>query len=112
MFGSPGNGTMSDEFNEADNPDRNPDARPFFTLKGPVRWSKPKRWKHEADTRRGLALGIVGSTIVLYAALVGAVILGTLNVDDAVKLVAALSPLQSLAAATVGFFYARRNQSR
>lgn len=100
----------TDEFNEADNPERNPDPQPFFTRTGPVRWSEPKRWKHDADTRRGLALLIVGATIILYAGLIAAVMFGNLTVDESVKLVAALSPLQSLAAATVGFFYARRDR--
>lgn len=89
------------EFEEADNPTIVPQTT--MVVKG-----KKKRWQHEADTRRSLAWGIVGSTVVLYAYLVYAVVVGWIDQERFTAIVAALSPLQSLAAATVGFFFAKK----
>ncbi|PPF18319.1 MULTISPECIES: hypothetical protein [unclassified Rathayibacter] len=102
----------ADEFNEADDPSRDPVPVSSLGPKAPIKALKPKRWKHDADTRRGLAIGIVGSTVVIYAGLVFAVIIDALSVESSIKLVAALAPLQSLAAVTVGFFFARRDRGR
>lgn len=60
---------------------------------------------HLADTRRNMAYGIVGVTLVLYCAATGFAIAGGLQLDTFVQIVATLSPLQALAAATVGFFF-------
>lgn len=92
----------TNEFDEADNPAIVPETSKVVK-------DKKKRWQHEADTRRSLAWGIVGSTIVLYAYLVLAVTCGWIEQDRFTAIVAALAPLQSLAAATVGFFFARKN---
>jgi hypothetical protein len=101
---------MSDnEFEESGDPNLNP--KPVVKLgverDWPIRSVQVPQWKYHADTRRYLAIGIIGSTLLLYAILVVAIILEGLSVDSFVKVVAALSPLQSLAAATVGFFFAR-----
>lgn len=90
------------EFEESDNPAIVPQTTAVFK-KG-----EKKRWQHEADTRRSLAWGIVGSTVVLYAYLVYSVVVGWIDQERFTAIVAALSPLQSLAAATVGFFFAKK----
>jgi hypothetical protein len=60
---------------------------------------------HLANTRRNMAYGIVGVTLLLYCVATGFAIVGGLQLDTFVQIVATLSPLQALAAATVGFFF-------
>ncbi len=69
------------------------------------RWQSYNAKKHLADTRRGMAFIIVGATIVLYAALTVVLICGVIDMSTFTDIFAVLSPLQALAAATVGFFF-------
>lgn len=65
--------------------------------------------KHLADTRRYIGYAIVGATIVLYLGLTAALLFGLLSLDGFTKVIAALSPLQALAAATIGFFFGKHD---
>lgn len=94
----------SSEFEE-NGPPSNDNSAPF-------RKGAAEPWKHTADTRRFLGWAIVGMTLALYALLVCSVIVNWISVDQFVKLLAALSPLQALAAATVGFFFGRQSGDR
>lgn len=60
---------------------------------------------HLANTRRNMAYGIVGITLLLYCVATAVAIAGGLELATFVQIVATLSPLQALAAATVGFFF-------
>lgn len=50
-------------------------------------------------------------TLLLYTYLVIALVAGWLQDEAFVRTVAALAPLQALAAATVGFFFGRRDNA-
>jgi len=101
------------EFEESDDPrlDPTPGVGAGTAKTWPIRSGEARQWKHHADTRRYLAIAIIGATLLLYMILVLAVIFGGIEEGDFVKVVAALSPLQSLAAATVGFFFARAGKN-
>ncbi|MFI8634210.1 hypothetical protein ACIGEP_16630 [Microbacterium sp. NPDC077663] len=94
------------EFEEADDPAKNPEPKsePFFRAK------RVPLWLHVADTQRVLAGAIVAVTLTLYAYLVVAVVFGWIDQDRFVAVIAALAPLQALAAATVGFFFGSREK--
>lgn len=96
------------EFDEAANPELNP------PLQGPkvIRSRRvPPQWLHTADTQRALAVTIVTVTLLLYTYLVVAVVAGWIQDEQFVGIIAALAPLQALAAATVGFFFGRRDNA-
>lgn len=73
-----------------------------------IRSRKKPRWRHTADTRRFMAYGIVGVTLFLYAYLTIAAVHDWIESDQFTQLLAALAPLQALAAATIGFFFGRQ----
>jgi len=87
-------------------------GQPGSGISAPIRKGAPSPWKHTADTRRFLGWAIVGVTLAIYAALVLGVVANWIKVDQLVKILAALAPLQSLAAATVGFFFGRQSGDR
>lgn len=94
------------EFDEANNPELDP---PVWSP-WPVRSRhKPLPWLHIANTQRVLAVVIVMATLLLYGYLVVAVVCRWISDEAFVRTVAALAPLQALAAATVGFFFGRRD---
>lgn len=94
------------EFNEADDPAKDPEVQPrkFFQSR------KVPQWLHIADTQRVLAVAIVSVTLLLYGYLVLAVVVDWIDRENFVAVLAALSPLQALAAATVGFFFGSREK--
>lgn len=94
------------EFNEADDPAKNPEERP----KSYVRARRVPQWLHVADTQRVLAVAIVTVTLLLYGYLVVAVVFDWIDRENFVAVIAALSPLQALAAATIGFFFGSREK--
>lgn len=63
--------------------------------------------EHKAKTRRLLALIILIILAILYVLAVGAFILRDINSDQLIGLVAAFSGIQTLAAAAVGFYFAK-----
>ncbi|MGC0371312.1 hypothetical protein [Microbacterium sp. SLBN-111] len=92
------------------------DAKPQFNP-APSAWRirsrrVPPHWLHIADTQRLLGLIIVVSTLLLYGYLVVAVVVKWIDDESFVRTVAALAPLQALAAATVGFFFGRRDNTQ
>lgn len=92
------------EFDEASDPSKNP-----ATPKKYIDSKKVSQWRHFADTQRVLAVAIIAATLVLYGILVTAVICKWVDKDTFVALIAALAPLQALAAATVGFFFGKKD---
>lgn len=97
------------EYEEAWKPELDP---PFVTTNSAV-WRPQKKERtplarHTADTRRFLAWAIVGSTLVLYGYLTVAMVCGWTGSDTYAGAIQTLAPLQSLAAATVGFFFGRQ----
>lgn len=102
-------GTARGEYEEAGKPELDP---PFVTTNSAV-WRPHKKERtplarHTADTRRFLAWAIVGSTLVLYGYLTVAMVCGWTGSDGYAGAIQTLAPLQSLAAATVGFFFGRQ----
>lgn len=95
------------EFEEADDPAKNPEA----ARKEYVRSRRVPLWLHVADTQRVLGGVIVGTTLLLYTFLVISVVVDWMSQESFVGVIAALSPLQALAAATVGFFFGSREKS-
>lgn len=73
---------------------------------------KKPRWRHTADTRRLMAYAIVGVTLLLYAYLTVAAVYGWIQTGQFTQVLAALAPLQALAAATIGFFFGRQKGER
>lgn len=65
------------------------------------------RQRRTDTTRRWLAWGIAGSLILLHLIAVLAVALGGLTPEQLVTVVGALSGVQTLAAAAVGFYFGR-----
>ncbi|MFF9565680.1 hypothetical protein ACF1AJ_20195 [Leifsonia sp. NPDC014704] len=49
-------------------------------------------------------------TVVFYAAVLAALILHWVDRDDLTAMVAAISPFQALAAAVVGFYFAKKDE--
>jgi hypothetical protein len=94
------------EFEEADDPAKNPPLHQVRVLRAR---RVPPRWLHVADTQRVLAVIIVIATLALYGYLVVAMVYGWIGSEGFVRTIAALSPIQALAAATVGFFFGRRD---
>lgn len=70
---------------------------------------KPRRPTHDQITRRGLALVVLIPTVVFYAFVLLALVCHWVDRDDLTALVAAISPFQALAAAVVGFYFAKRD---
>lgn len=60
---------------------------------------------HRERTQKLLAMCIVCVLLVLYIAVVGCFLLSGMETDRLIAVVAALSGLQALAAAAVGFYY-------
>ena len=96
--------TPANEFEE--------DADPNHFGPYEIRSEKKPRWRHTADTRRFMAYGIVGATLFLYGYLTVAVVCSWIDADQFTNLLAALAPLQALAAATIGFFFGRQKGER
>lgn len=94
------------EFEEADDPANDPEVQP----KEYVQSRRVPLWLHVADTQRVLGGLIVGATLLLYGYLVIAVVVDWIDQARFVAVIAALSPLQALAAATVGFFFGSREK--
>lgn len=95
------------EFEEDSDPTQVPQVGAY-----PVKFVKKPRWRHTADTRRFMAYGIVGVTLILYGYLTVAVVCDWIDADQFTQLLAALAPLQALAAATIGFFFGRQKGER
>ncbi|WP_372969309.1 hypothetical protein [Microbacterium sp.] len=94
------------EFNEADDPAKDPEVRPRWGVQS----RRVPQWLHVADTQRVLAVAIVSVTLLLYGYLVLAVVVDWIDRENFVAVIAALSPLQALAAATIGFFFGSREK--
>lgn len=98
--------SSANEFEESTDPAFDPSIPVFKVKKG-----RPVPWLHLADTQRALAVGIVIVTLLLYGYLVVAAVCGWITDDTFVRVIAALAPLQALAAATVGFFFGQKETS-
>lgn len=101
------NGNPLSEFEEDSDPTHVPQFGAY-----PVKFVQKPRWRHTADTRRIMAYAIVGVTLVLYGYLTVAVVYDWIDADKFTQLLAALAPLQALAAATIGFFFGRQKGER
>jgi hypothetical protein len=63
--------------------------------------------EHNARTRRGLAIAILGILGALYAVGAAALLLGYFDGDGFAQYVSSFSVFQTLAAAAVGFYFAK-----
>ncbi|WP_026541648.1 hypothetical protein [Paenarthrobacter nicotinovorans] len=63
------------------------------------------RGTHDQETRKLIALIILGLISVLYAAIMFAFLCGKIDMDKLTAAVAAMSGIQALAAAAIGFYY-------
>lgn len=101
-------GTSVNEFEETENPSDDPN---FTRQVVRSKRGRPVPWLHVADTQRALAVGIVIATLLLYGYLVVAVVCKWIDDETFVRTIAALAPLQALAAATVGFFFGQKESN-
>lgn len=76
---------------------------------GPVFKRKRKKPHYDQITRRWFALVVLIPTAVYYGGILAALIFGKVNRDDLTAMVAAISPFQALAAAVIGFYFAKRD---
>lgn len=76
----------------------------------PVFKQKRKKPHYDQITRRGIALVVLVPTAIFYAAALAALIFHWANRDDLTAMVAAVSPFQALAAAVVGFYFAKKDE--
>lgn len=101
-------GSPSSEYEEAGRPEFDPPRTDNPAVWRPLKRGPSPLAKHTADTRRFLAWAIVGSTLLLYGYLTVAMVYGWTGQDGYAGAIQTLAPLQSLAAATVGFFFGRQ----
>jgi len=93
------------EFEETEDPLDDPNFTRYVVR---AKRARPVPWLHVANTQRSLAVVIVVVTLALYSFLVGAAVFGGITEETFVRVIAALAPLQALAAATVGFFFGQK----
>ena len=67
--------------------------------------------EREDKTRQVLAYGIVAVLALFYLVILIAVICRAISVDDMVRIVGAMSGIQTLAAAVAGFYFAHGKKS-
>ena len=63
--------------------------------------------QHNASTRRWLAFSILGVLVAMYGVGVTAFMLNAINFEQLTQMIAAFSGLQTLAAAALGFYFAK-----
>ncbi len=63
------------------------------------------RGTHDQETRKLIALIILGLISVLYAAIMFFFLCGAIDIEKLTAAIAAMSGIQALAAAAIGFYY-------
>jgi hypothetical protein len=64
---------------------------------------------HDQLTRKGIALVVLVPTVLFYGATFTGMLAHLITVQEMTAMIAGISPVQALAAAVVGFYFAKKD---